>query len=184
MGGWKQCPEFGPYLPENPGLCPPVHAWHMPGNQLISLQFEVSLWGEGRVSTPIKFVTPFSCFHHSWRIMTLAYHTGKCLRKSAILHGLSKVLALVYHHHLTINFKNEFLFSFSEKGYGGRYVEFGVWGWFVFCLFASVRDLSSPKGGLRKIYPLPTPSPLPSHTPILLLEIPFIYILTPRRNKR
>ena len=30
-------------------------------------------------------------------------------------------------------FKNEFLFSFNE-GYGGRYVEFGVLGWFVFCL--------------------------------------------------
>lgn len=135
----------------------------MPGNQLIYLQFEVSLWGEGTVSTSIRFVCPFSCFHHSWRNMTLAYRTGRCLPKSSILRGLSKVLALVYHHHLTMNFKNELFFSFNGKGYGGRYVEFGVWGWFVFCLFASTRALSSPKGGLRKIYPSPTPSPPPSH---------------------
>ena len=149
----------------------------MPSNQLISLQFEVSLWGKGRANALIRFVSPFSCFHHSWRITTLAYRTGRCLPKSAILRGLSKVLALVYHHHLTINFKNEFLFSFSEKGYGGRYVEFGVWGWFVFCLFICFNE-----GSFFTLYPLPL---LPPGTPpILLLEIPFIYILTPRRNKR
>lgn len=89
----------------------------MPGNQLISLQFEVSLWGEGKVSTPIRFVSPFSCFNHSWRIMTLAYRTGRCLPKSSVLHGLSKVLALVYHHHLTMNLKMNFYFL-SMKGMG------------------------------------------------------------------
>ena len=134
----------------------------MPSNQLISLQFEVSLWGKGRANALIRFVSPFSCFHHSWRITTLAYRTGRCLPKSAILRGLSKVLALVYHHHLTINFKNEFLFSFSEKGYGGRYVEFGVWGWFVFCLFICFNE-----GSFFTLYPLPllppgTPPPHPT----------------------
>lgn len=166
-------------LPENPGLCPLVHARRMPGNQLISLQFEVSLWGEGTVSTRIRFVSPFNCFNHSWRIVTLAYRTGTCLPKSSVLHGLSKVLALVHHHHLTMNFKNEFLFSFSEE-YGGRYVEFGVWGWFVFCLLQRGLFLLQKEDEEKyTLYPLPLLPPV-----ILLLEIPFMYTLTPRRNKR
>lgn len=72
-------------------------------------------------------------------------------------------------------------FSFNGKEEYGEdmwSLEFGV-GLFFVCLLQ--RELSSAKGGLRKIYPLPTPYPSPSYP---TSKDTIVFTLAPTRNKR
>lgn len=159
----------GPHPPKHLRPCPLIHAQYMLGNQLISLHFEVSLSGEGTLKTPIRFVSPFFGFHHSRITTTLTYHTGRCLPKSSILCGFSKVLALPQHHHFRMNFINELLFSFNWKRYGGKR------GLFFSFSFSKERSFFFffQKGEEEKIFftHALSPPPPPQKTKITLLEI-------------